>query len=47
MFNQLHNIFIKAFILKHFDLKQHIYVKIDVFNYAVMNILSQSNDKDQ
>jgi len=47
MFNQLCNVFIKTFILRHFDLKQHIHVKINVFNYAVIDILSQSDDEDQ
>ncbi len=37
----------KMFILRHFDLKQHIYIEIDAFNYAVMSILSELNDEDQ
>ncbi len=37
----------KASILRHFDSKRHIHIKIDVFNYAVMNILSQSDNEDQ
>jgi len=46
-FNQLRNVFMKVFILKHFDSKQHIYIEINIFNYAVMSILSQLNDEDQ
>ncbi len=46
-FNQLRDVFMRTFILRHFDLKQHIQIKIDMFNYAIMNILSQSDDKDQ
>ncbi len=46
-FNQLHDIFIKAFILRHFDSEQYICIKINAFNYAVASILSQSDDEDQ
>ncbi len=46
-FNQLHDVFMKAFILRHFDSKQHIHIEIDIFNYAVASILFQSDDKDQ
>ncbi len=46
-FNQLHDIFIKMFILRHFDLERHIYIEINMFDYAVTSILSQLNDKDQ
>ncbi len=37
----------KASILRHFDSEQHIRIKINTFNYAVMSILSQSDDEDQ
>jgi len=37
----------KASILRHFDSEQHIHIEINAFNYAVANILSQSNDEDQ
>ena len=47
MFNQLHDVFMKAFILRHFDSEWHIHIKINVFNYAGMTILSQSNDENQ
>ncbi len=46
-FNQLCDVFMKASILRHFDSEQHIHIEINAFNYAVANILSQSNDKDQ
>ncbi len=46
-FNQLRNVFMKMFILRHFDSEQHIHIKINTFNYAVASILSQSNDKNQ
>ncbi len=46
-FNQLRDVFIKAFILRHFDSERHICIKIDTFNYAVMSILSQLDDEDQ
>ncbi len=46
-FNQLCNVFMKAFILRHFDSERHICIKIDAFNYAVVSILSQSDDEDQ
>ncbi len=46
-FNQLCNVFMKAFILRHFDSERHIYIEINAFNYAVASILSQSDDEDQ
>ncbi len=46
-FNQLCNVFMKIFILRHFDSEQHICIEINVFNYTVASILSQSNDEDQ
>ncbi len=46
-FNQLCDIFMRASILRHFDSERHIHIKINAFNYAVMNILSQLNDEDQ
>jgi len=46
-FNQLHDIFMRTSILRHFDSEQHICIEINVFNYAVVSILSQSDDKDQ
>jgi len=46
-FNQLRDVFMRASILRHFDSEQHIHIKIDAFNYAVMSILSQSDDEDQ
>ncbi len=47
MFNQLCDVFMKAFILRHFNSEQHIYIEINTFNYAVASILSQSDDEDQ
>ena len=46
-FNQLRDVFMKAFILRHFNSEQHIHIKINTFNYAVASILFQSNDEDQ
>ncbi len=46
-FNQLRNVFMRASILKYFDSKQHIYIEIDMFDYAVASILSQLNDENQ
>ena len=46
-FNQLHNVFMKVFILRHFDSERHICIEINAFNYAVANILSQSDNEDQ
>ena len=46
-FNQLRDVFMKTSILRHFDSKQHIHIEINVFNYAVASILSQSDDEDQ
>ncbi len=37
----------RASILRHFDSERHICIEIDTFNYAVANILSQSDDEDQ
>ncbi len=37
----------KMFILRHFDSERHIHIEIDAFNYAVANILSQSDDENQ
>jgi len=45
-FNQLRDVFMRASILRHFDSEQHICIEIDMFNYAVASILSQSNDED-
>ncbi len=46
-FNQLCDVFMRAFILRHFDSEQHIHIEIDMFNYAVVSILFQSDDEDQ
>ncbi len=46
-FNQLCDVFMRASILRHFDSERHIHIEIDTFNYAVANILSQSDDNDQ
>ncbi len=46
-FNQLRDVFMRASILRHFDSEWHIHIEINTFNYAVMSILSQSNDEDQ
>ncbi len=46
-FNQLRDVFMRVFILRHFDSEWHIHIEINVFNYAVVNILSQSNDENQ
>ncbi len=46
-FNQLRDVFMKMFILRHFDSEQHIHIEINMFNYAVASILSQSDDEDQ
>ncbi len=46
-FNQLRDVFMRAFILRHFDSERHIHIEINMFNYAVASILSQSNDEDQ
>jgi len=37
----------KASILRHFDSEQYIHIEINMFNYAVVSILSQSDDEDQ
>jgi len=46
-FNQLRDVFMRTFILRHFDSERHIHIEINVFNYAVASILSQSDDEDQ
>jgi len=46
-FNQLRDVFMRASILRHFDSEWHICIEIDAFDYAVANILSQSDDEDQ
>jgi len=46
-FNQLRDVFMKMSILRHFDSERHIHIEIDIFNYAVASILSQSDDEDQ
>ncbi len=46
-FNQLRDVFMRASILRHFDSERHICIEIDMFNYALASILSQSDDKDQ
>ncbi len=46
-FNQLRDVFMRAFILRHFDSERHIHIEINVFDYAVASILSQSDDEDQ
>jgi len=46
-FNQLRDVFMRTSILRHFDSERHIHIEINAFNYAVANILSQSDDKDQ
>ncbi len=46
-FNQLRDVFMRASILRHFDSERHIRIEIDMFNYAVANIFSQSDDEDQ
>ncbi len=46
-FNQLRDVFMKAFILRHFDSERHICIKINMFNYTVASILSQSDDEDK
>jgi len=46
-FNQLRDVFIRASILRHFDSERHIHIEINAFDYAVVSILSQSDDEDQ
>ncbi len=46
-FNQLHDVFMKAFILRHFNSERHIHIEINAFNYAVTSILSQSDYENQ
>ncbi len=33
--------------MRHFDSERHIHIEINTFNYAIVSILSQSDDKDQ
>ncbi len=40
-FKKLKEIFIKTLILIHFDLKRRIRLKIDVFDFAISEILFQ------
>ena len=42
-FNYLRLVFIKVLILRHFDLKSHIRIKIDVSGYTIGAVLSQLN----
>ncbi len=46
-FNWLYDVFMKAFISRHFNSEQYICIEINMFNYAVMNILFQLDDKNQ
>ena len=39
-FIKLRQIFIKALILNHLDLKYYIYIKKDIFGYANIRILN-------
>ena len=41
IFTQLRQVFIKAFILRHFDLECHIQIKTDLSGYAIGGIWSQ------
>ncbi len=38
-FNQLRDVFMRAFILRHFDSEWYIHIEINAFNYAVASIL--------
>jgi macrodomain Ter protein organizer (MatP/YcbG family) len=40
-FNELKEVFIKTSILLHFDLKRRIRLKIDVFDFAISEIIFQ------
>ena len=42
-FNYLQLAFIKAPILRHFDLKNHIQIEIDISSFAIGRVLSQLN----
>ena len=42
-FNNLRLAFIKALILRHFDLESHIRIETDVSSYAIGRVLSQLN----
>ena len=44
-FNRLQLAFIKALILRYFDLKYHIWIKTDVLDYAIGDMLSQLASK--
>ena len=46
-FNQLRDVFMRAFILRHFDSEWYTHIEINAFNYAVASILFQSDDEDQ
>ena len=39
-FNQLKQVFTKALILPHFDLECHIWIEINISNYAISRVLS-------
>ena len=45
IFNYLYLVFIKTPIFQHFDLENHIQIKIVASNYAINRILSQLNIK--
>ena len=40
-FNCLKQMFIKALILRYFDLENYIWIQIDVLSYAIGRVLSQ------
>jgi hypothetical protein len=44
-FKKLKEVFIKTSILLHFDLKRRIRLKIDVFNFAISEIIFQLIEK--
>ena len=44
-FYVMKQLFIKASVLKQFDLKLSIFVKTDAFKFAVFSILSQKHDE--
>ena len=43
VFNYLRLAFIKALILRYFDLESHIWIEIDASGYAIGGVLSQLN----
>ena len=43
VFNHLWLAFIKALILQHFDLENHIQIKTDISGYAISRVLNQLN----